>query len=374
MREKEDFENMTSSIEECIYCHSFCKSICPTFEATRNVKYLPSSITYLFNLYENNKIDLTKNLVTTVFNFTGEKLCDEYCIFDGKNLEDIIRYIRKNFYLKSKELLPEGIRDLINNVKKSGNIFGETPKLLVKNTHVNNYDILIFAGCLVNHKVPELLEDFLKFIDYFDIRYKLIDEEICSGAPFFNLGIIDVAEELAHKNIKIIEKYKPPLIVTLSKDDFKALAYDYKKIGIDIKAKIMDYPQFIGLLTGSKKFAALHTENLRDKISIYDPIDVGVNPELFDYPRKIIESFTHSQVKEFPRNRELSRSCGGYIQFYNHTLAESLAKKILYDFQSLDSEYLITTDPLCCYILKKYRENGIKVVELISYITKLLEK
>jgi Fe-S oxidoreductase len=367
-----DYEEIASSMEECVYCHSFCKSITPAFEITRNVSYLPSNISYLFNLYMKEEIRLTDNFAKIVFSFIGSKLCDEYCIYSNKNFGSIIRYIRETIYSKKKELLPPQILKLIANAEKSGNIFGVNIDLCLEEPKKNQYDVLVFCGSIVKDKTVEILEDFIKILHYFGIQYRLMENEVSSGAPLFNLGITHLFREIAQKNCKVISQHDPPAIVTLDPYDFKAITEGYNSIGIDLGTKIMNYPEFFNGLIHNERFKTLMKNKLQDTVTVYDPIDAGVDPRFYYDSREVITNFTCSSIKEFFRNRSLSRSCGGYLEFYNGPMAELLINKILDDFQKIPSDYLITTDPLSYYVFSNYSNGEKGVLNLITYIAQLL--
>ena len=107
------------------------------------------------------------------------------------------------------------------------------------------------------------------------------------------------------------------------------------------------------MLKELNEFWQIKKDKLKDTVTIYDPIDAGVDPGQYYDARKVITNFTCSSVKEFFRNKSLSRSCGGYLEFYNSTMAELLTHKIVDDFQNISSDYLITTDPLSYYVFSK---------------------
>lgn len=103
-------------VEKCIQC-GLCKPLCPVFQSIREEPFSPRGKAILL---DNNYID------KLVHDCTLCKACEHQCPIDIPLYQAIIN-ARKILVYQKKEL-PEN-KEMINNLNKTGNIFGEKEEI-----------------------------------------------------------------------------------------------------------------------------------------------------------------------------------------------------------------------------------------------------
>ncbi len=105
-------EEVTEILEPCVRC-GMCKSLCPVFKTLRQEEYSPRGKAILLNKKILDKIIFECNLC---------KACETKCPLDIK-VCDAIKKAREAMVLKGRGLKQN--EDMIKNIKKTGNPFGE---------------------------------------------------------------------------------------------------------------------------------------------------------------------------------------------------------------------------------------------------------
>jgi len=108
-------EEIQEIIEKCIKC-GMCKSLCPVFLTMREEYLSPRGRTILMLNKEFDEIFFKCNLC---------KACENKCPLKLKVWE-AIRKAREVLNLKNKQL--KGNKEMIKNVKETGNPFGKNPE------------------------------------------------------------------------------------------------------------------------------------------------------------------------------------------------------------------------------------------------------
>ena len=102
-------------VEECINC-GLCKSLCPVFKIMKEEYYSPRGKSIMFSERFIDKIVFECNLC---------KACEQKCPLKIKVWE-AVRNAREVLNLKGKEL--EGNKEMMNNIRQTGNPFGKSNK------------------------------------------------------------------------------------------------------------------------------------------------------------------------------------------------------------------------------------------------------
>jgi fumarate reductase (CoM/CoB) subunit B len=118
-QEKIQAENILEEVQEilapCIRC-GMCKEICPVFKILRKEPISPRGQAIVLS---------EKVLDEIIFECNLCKACEEKCPLNVK-VCDAIKKAREAAVLKGKELKQN--KEMIKNVRKTGNPFGENPE------------------------------------------------------------------------------------------------------------------------------------------------------------------------------------------------------------------------------------------------------
>jgi len=111
---KNAIEEMTEILDGCVKC-GMCKSLCPVFRVLREEGFGPRG----------KSIFLSKKMLNeVVWQCTLCKACEKKCPLNLKVWE-AVRKAREALVLQGKEL--EQNKDMIKNIRETGNPFGKNP-------------------------------------------------------------------------------------------------------------------------------------------------------------------------------------------------------------------------------------------------------
>jgi len=370
------------SLDECIYCHSFCKSSCPSFDISGNDCFLPRNISYFYSLFKKGDIEITENLVKIFYSCTACSLCEINCVYDNKDFINNIIKIRSEIFKKHRDLIPEEVLEIVNNLNKSGNIFCSTGAGIdVKHLKLDkSSENVFFTGCIIKYKLPGLFEDISRFLGENNIKFNLINDALCCGAPYLFAGDIESATRKAIGLKDAIKNCNAKNLVM-----FCPAGYDYiknwcKKLGVDIGARVIFYTDFLNdaLKKTVKKINALPEQLSRDpalKIKNVFFLEAGEfrnEIQINKSAKDIILGLKNTGNSEFISENNFYTNCGGVLNCFKSEDIKKYVNDIIYKSKSLKSDVIVTVSPICYYYLKEY-SSGIEVKELISYLIEQLK-
>lgn len=121
------------------------------------------------------------------------------------------------------------------------------------------------------------------------------------------LGEKGLFEELAEHNISMFKKFDAERIVTLSPHCYNTFKND--KPYSDAKPNVQHYTQFLADAIENGKIELSKT--VKKKVAYHDPCFLGKRNDVFDAPRRILQSINGVELIEMRRNKQGSFCCGG---------------------------------------------------------------
>lgn len=219
---------------------------------------------------------------------------------------------------------------IIKNIKKTGNIYGDTEVIYPKRKGKTP----LFIGCQYLGR-PNKTKKYIKILEKLGIKPTVV-EEICCGFPMEVLGFKE-----DYENHKTDFKNKFPFndAITLC-----PTCTVFLKEGHEIKAKHV--LQVI--------LEKLPEANLGMKVTYHDPCDFSRGLKIIDEPRKILEKLG-VEIVEMKNSKENSRCCGGGggILMTDQELSNDIAKKRVYEALETGADTIVTSCPTCETTLKK---------------------
>jgi len=219
---------------------------------------------------------------------------------------------------------------IIENIKKTGNIYGDTEVI----TPEQKGETPLFIGCQYLGR-PNKTKKYIKILEKLGIEPNVV-EEVCCGFPMEVLGFKDDYEK--HKK-QFKEKFPFNEAITLC-----PTCTVFLKEGHEIKAKHV--LQVI--------LEKLPKANLGMKVTYHDPCDFSRGLKIIDEPRQILKKLG-VEIVEMKNSRENSRCCGGGggILMTDQGLSNDIAKKRIHEALDTGVDILVTSCPTCESTLKK---------------------
>jgi len=245
--------------------------------------------------------------------------CNSCTLFCPKKLTCANAIVDDHSLLVETGDIPKTVKDVLESVYKYHNPMG-TPQAKrmewAKDLNVKTFptttkaDILFFTCCSNTYDLrnQEAARTMATVFNSMNLTFATLGaEEWCCGDHMLRLGEKGLFEELATHNISMFKKFDAEKIVTLSPHCYNTFKND--KPYSDAGLKVQHYTQFLteAIEKGSLKLS----KPVKKRIAYHDPCFLGKRNDVFDAPRKIIQSLKNAELVEMKRTRQSSFCCGG---------------------------------------------------------------
>lgn len=310
----------------CTYC-GYCKVVCPTFTHTMwDSESARGRLLVSYGVLHGD-IPVDESVRETLFGCTMCRDCYRRCPSKVR-VPDIVKAARAD--LVDAGMASDVHRGVIDNIHKSGNIFGDTEVLV----EPQDGEVPLFIGCQYLSR-PNKTKRYIKILEKLGIKPKIV-EEICCGFPMEALGFRKEFE--AHKE-KLRKLFPYKECITLCPT---CTAYFREEYGINAR-HVADV------------FLERAPEaDLGLTVTYHDPCDLSRGISLIDEPRELLKKLG-VKVVEMKQNRDQSRCCGGGggVLMSDPALSEGLSMTRMKQAADSGADTLVTACATCEATLKK---------------------
>ncbi len=335
----------------CMQCGK-CTGSCPVFPKSKlNPRRLMLETAYLISpLTMRPPLNISKK--NELWDCTTCSTCSYRC---PREVEPMDVLIGLRGLLLERGHVPSTLRDALEGVYKYGNPWGisrskrsEWAKDL-KAKHVSEgekVELLYFVGCAASYdsRVQEVARALVKNLNTLGIDFSILgNKETCCGNEVYSLGEKGLFEILVEKNLSLLDQYGVDRIFTTSPHCFHAFKNRYGK-----ELTVQHYTQYFADLIdkGKLKFP----QRVEKVVTYQDPCFLGKHNDIYDEPRKIIESIPGIKFVELNLSRERSICCeGGGGRMWYDVPGESgrLAETRVEEAIDVGAEVLAVACPFC---------------------------
>jgi len=362
-------------VSYCINCR-FCLPSCPLFEITKgNITQGASGITqalyYAVKWGEADK-ETINELRDILYSCTTCKNCELACksLSTAVKLVDAIEKGRQLLIEEMRGPMPEQKRALESS-ERYGNPYGMLPaerKDWMKGLNVPNFsreeglEFLFYVGCTAPHdaRVQDMTIAIIQLLKKAQVRFGILEDEVCCGCPSLRMGEELLFQDLCEKNVNQFKSLGVKQIVTLSPHCFDTFLNRYPKQEMQ-GVKIQHYSQFLADLIEQKRL--IFNSGIKKKVTYQDPCYLGRHNDIYEKPRRVLNSIPGIEFVEFGRARDDSLCCGGgggrmWTDF--DAEEERLANIRVREALEVGAEILVTACPFCLINM----EDGVKSVNV----------
>ena len=234
-----------------------------------------------------------------------------------------VEQVRRNVELRRHLVLVEtkftsDIRLAFKNMQQTSNPWGlprNTRTEWTKDLGIKKYaeetdpEILFWVGCAGsfdarNQKVATTL---VKILQACGIRFGILGTaEGCCGDSARRMGNEYLFSTLAEGNIETMKGCNVKKILTMCPHCFHTLKHEYPQFGGEFE--VLHYTQFLGDLLSQGRLKL--TKPIEQVITYHDSCYLGRGNELYELPRRIIQSIPGLKLVEMERYGKQSFCCG----------------------------------------------------------------
>ena len=364
MEAKYDFERKyREQILQCSRC-GFCQAHCPVYGSTLRPALNARGKMLVLKEVMDGEIDLSDELIETLFQCTTCASCTEDCP-SGVEVPEIIKQARKDMvHIGSCHPAFKGMNEVL---KKHTNIYAEDEAEDFDRERNKKAQYVYFIGCVGAYREDESTLSTLDLLDRLNVDYTLIDEVCCSGV-LEDVGF-QINEDLAQKNIARIQSTGAKTVITgcpycfrtfNNKPQYGAL----RENGI----KVVHMSQFL------REFDL--EVNTDKRVTYHDPCDLGRHCGIYEEPRKTIRNIAPSFVEMVHHHADaLCCGAGGRVRGAYAKNSIAMARRRLVEAEEIGAEVVLTECNSCVHNLfnAKLRKQKFKIYTTTQFINELME-
>ncbi len=235
----------------------------------------------------------------------------------GVEIIDVMRAIRRAVVSLGVGIVPGALRISAKNIAAVGNPFGEEPERRAdwaKDTKAKPFapgaEILYFPCCVPAYDpdAKVISRSTAAVLGRLGIDFGILgSEEKCCGEAIRKAGHEDTFQKLAMSNINAFNSHGVNSVVVSSPHCYHAFKNEYPQLGGQFE--VLHITQYLASLIdqGKLKFS----RKVERKVIYSDPCYLGRHNDIYDEPRKVLQSIPGLELIEFPDSRVESLCCGG---------------------------------------------------------------
>lgn len=379
-------EEVMGIVWKCSLC-GFCpKDIeCPAFDDdTRwESSYARGKVAIVHGMIKNPHFGFQNSELAKqrLFSCTGCGHCLYICP-SGVNVPEIIMTGKK--ILVDANNYPKPHIDIINNIKKYRNPFGElTPRAQEWEALKKNIDAetVYFPGCMAIYRSPEIALNSIELFKILDENIKVLENETCCSGILYRIGQVKLLPEVLKPMLDELHENPPKQIIftcpgclTTFKNIFKS------ELGEKFRGtKLLHFTQYLldkisKLGNLEQRVETLLSSKISEPIIWHDPCHLARDLEIYEEPRTILKTIKLPYI-EFKQNRLDSNCCGSGsgVRSAFPELAEKTTLKRLKEMRDLGAKTLLTTCPFCEFQYSTVASNFNFDIDVVDFNTLLIE-
>ncbi|GEM_PF-269419 len=356
-----------NNAERCMLC-GICYSSCPVL-LQDNLFIGPHAILKGF-LKSSDSRDQNKKShfinSSSIWDCTTCYKCNEVCPVD---LEPGKASIILRNRLMENQKTPHAVGNALTSIYERNNPYNMAhidrvnwiKERNLPNASHKEVDICYLTCCssCYDPKLQKSAKAFVDIANIFGISIGTLgDLEKCCGSEVYRLGELELFEYIVKDRLTAIETIKASQIITNSPH-----CYDvYKNLygGIDIP--VLHSTQFVWELIKNRKGIQFNTIN--EVVTYHDPCYLGIQNNIFEEPRMILNSIPGIKLIEMEHSRKNSICCGGGGGniWSDHKTKDRISYIRVKEALNTGASLLVTSCPFCFIEL----DDAIKILDLES--------
>ncbi len=346
-------------IDACRFCW-MCHHVCPIGIATGLERNSVRARAMSLSLVARDAIDYSDDIVDNVYECSLCGGCMTDCV-TGWDPVMFTKEARLGAALDGKT--PEYIMDMVRNVLEKGNIYGETD--FSKIPEMKDSDVLFFLG--ENTRVKGCAKSALELLDKADVKVTVLRDEPNSGYSLdFMIGAANETKQVMENCAKTLNGYKT--VICYDPADAKVMKREYKEWGIDLKATVVTFTEFVASLIKDGKLTPKKSENV---YTVQDSPLLARDLEETQPVRDILSAC--GSLNEMLLNRQYTMLASNYIMAeYMPDVMKKTAQCRWINAKNVNAKILVTTSTAEYNELCATKPEDIQIMKLEEAVTACL--
>ncbi|MFW9794270.1 MAG: (Fe-S)-binding protein [Candidatus Thorarchaeota archaeon] len=303
------------------------------------------------------------------------KSCQETCMAtaDGIRIPDMMEALRK-------DLVANGFSVQKHEEMESSIINDFNPYMEPKDFRLLVYgdrefpeqaEVVYFTGCTSSLREEEIAMTTVELLSKLGIDFTVLKDERCCGSVLLRLGRGKVFADLTEHNIASVKQTGAKTVVTACAGCYRTWKLDVVEAGYTYDFQILHITEFLDNLISEGDMLFEIKDKLR--VTYHDPCHLGRHSEVYEAPRRVIESIDNVELVEMKTNKRYAHCCGsgGGLKGTYGDLAIEIAGNRIREAEETGAELLLTACPFCYRGLRDgahHIGSDLKVLDLPTFL------
>ena len=296
-------------------------------------------------------LEVNEDVIDWAYACNTCKSCQETCMAtaDGINIPDMMEALRRDlvangFTVPKHEEIESSIINEYNPYKeKHGtrlDVFGERE-------FPETAEIVYFAGCTSTYREKEIARATVELLEKLNVDFTVLKDERCCGSVLLRLGREKTFGNLTKHNIEAIRNAGAKTVVTACAGCFRTWKIDVPKEGYSYDFEILHITEYLDRIVKEGKAVFQSPKPLT--VTYHDPCHLGRHAEVYEAPRRVIESVENVTLVEMETNKRYAHCCGagGGLKSSFGELANDVAANRIKEAEETEADILVTACPFC---------------------------
>lgn len=346
-------------IDSCRFCW-MCHHVCPIGNATGLERNTARARALGLSLVAREAVEYSDDIIANVYECSLCGGCMTDCV-TGWDPVMFTKEARLGAALDGK--LPEYVMTMLQNINEKGNIYGADRNENIP--EITGGDILFFLGEDVRAK--GCAKTAVELLKKAHVEFTLLKDEPNSGYSMdFLIGAAAETKAVMEDCAKVLNNYKK--VVCYDPSDAKVMKREYKEWGIEVKAEVVTFTEFLAELIKNGKLA------VKNSGKVFTPQDSPILARDLEETapvREILEAC--GTVKEMLLNKEYTMLAGNLIMNeYMPNVIEKVAENRWINAKNVDANILVTSSTPDFVMLSKTKPEGIELMKIEEVVAECL--
>ena len=347
-------------IDSCRFCW-MCRHICPIGNATGQERNTSRARALALSMVERGAAELA-DCIDNVYECALCEGCTNDCA-TGWDPVKFTKEVRREAALEG--VTPEYVTKLIDDLEKTGNIYGKTEYCSCLDEEAKeldkNADTLLFIGAEARYLAPKFAASAIKALKKAGVSFTVLSgaEEPDSGLGLDTLvSDVDETKKATEKAAAVLNKYKT--VIVLSPNDMKLFAREYKEWGTELTCKLVTLTSELASLVKDGKLAAKKSGKT---VTYQDPAMLARELEETEPAREFIGAY--ADITEMLLNRKFTMLGGNLIMNeYIPDVMKLVAKNRIANATDMGASIIVTATPDEYKLMSENAPEGVEVLAI----------
>ena len=265
--------------DSCRFCW-MCRHICPIGNATGQERNTARARSLGVSLVVRGATAL-KEIADNIYECTLCGACTNNCV-TGWDPKVFIQEVKTEIILNGET--PASLLSLLEKYQTTGNVYGKEACKCLDELYNTDSETLLFVGQDALYQSPESVKNAVALLQKGGVKVSLTKEQDSGVALWFLTGKTQETQNAAKACAERLNGYKT--VVVYDPVDLKMMLHEYKEWGIEIKAKLISFNEYLLSLIES---GMIEVRKSATEYSLQDNFAYARELEDVETGRKLVE-------------------------------------------------------------------------------------